>query len=114
MKKKIYQVYNDLYFVNILLVPGWNRGEVLNHFDCDVSRGSGAAIPLDSGVAIWVESFGKDWEAVLCHEAIHAANIILEQKGVEVSTKNDEALTYLAQWIFSRCFPICKKLAGKK
>jgi hypothetical protein len=111
---KIYQVYNDLYLVNVLLAVGWDRGEVMQHFEQDIGRGQGAAIEIDAGVAIWIGSLDENWEGILCHESIHAANIILMQKGVKISTKNDEALTYLAQWIFERCLPICKKLAGSR
>ncbi len=35
----------------------------------------------------------------IAHEALHTVNSILFDRGVEVSTKNDEAQAYLLSWV---------------
>lgn len=40
------------------------------------------------------------------HEAIHAANFTLEDVGIEISTSNDEALTYLHDLILEEGFKL--------
>lgn len=44
------------------------------------------------------ESHKDDW-AIIAHEALHAANRVLEHVGVEISTTNDEAQAYLLTYI---------------
>lgn len=36
---------------------------------------------------------------IVVHECIHAATYILRAAGVKISTKNDEALTYLVEYL---------------
>lgn len=43
---------------------------------------------------------------VLGHECIHAANMILNAAGVKTTTSNDEALTYLFEFIFGKCLTV--------
>ena len=46
---------------------------------------------------------------VLAHESIHAANWILRDAGVRISTKNDEPLTYLTEYIMDELVPYADK-----
>ncbi len=42
-----------------------------------------------------------DWH-ILAHEAVHAGNWVLRQKGVKIGRKNDEALAYYVSWIVEK------------
>lgn len=57
------------------------------------------------GELVWCHSPEKVTDPFICHEAIHAANGMLGACGVEITTDNDEALTYTAQF----CFESIKK-----
>lgn len=52
------------------------------------------------GELVWIHSPEKISNPYICHESIHAANGMLGACGVEISTDNDEALTYTSQFIF--------------
>ena len=46
-----------------------------------------------------IKKHRRDDISVLAHECLHITNYILKDKGVGVSTKNDEAQTYLLGYI---------------
>jgi hypothetical protein len=102
--KKAYSFYNDVYFQNFFFIPNWTRDDVIRVFDFPVHRhAQGMAFQTEEGIVIWIRDFTFENLDYLHHECIHATNIMFEEKGVKISTKNDEAQTYMSQWIFSRC-----------
>lgn len=108
--KKVHHFYSDLYKENIYLMAGFSVKQVQEYWDeFAVPRGvHGKCFELKSdkndGVFIWLKTNKKTDAEFLVHECIHAASYILDSRGVEISAKNDEALAYLSQWIFSNCF----------
>lgn len=114
MKKKTpVHFYSDLYFMNFYFCPGWTREEMRSWFGVELEQHCyGIMIPLDTGIAIWIDKVEKT--GGLVHECVHAANYLFEQKGIRISTKNDEAQAYLVQWIFDNCFPHCLKKSRRK
>lgn len=49
-------------------------------------------------------------ESVIVHECVHAANRILNAVGVKADYLNDEAQTYLIDWIFKEVKKFLKKI----
>lgn len=45
----------------------------------------------------------------IAHEAIHAANFILAERGVECHPRNDEPLAYLTEWMVDKINSVLKK-----
>ena len=104
MKKKAYQFYNDVYFQPFFFLPNWTREEIINVFKYDPEEGAqGMAFTTSDGIFIWIKDFTNENMGYLCHEAVHAANILFQQRGQKISTKNDEAQAYMVQWIFDNC-----------
>lgn len=54
----------------------------------------------------WVLLSKKPLLGEIAHEAVHAANFLLRDLGVETTMKNDEPHAYLVQWI---CEELTKK-----
>lgn len=119
MKKKYFVFHQDLYHQDVAFLAEWTRADVLEYLDTDTSSYSGGMTFQKGGVVfVWIRDWKKhkdisDNLEYLHHESIHAANFILASRGVKVSARNDEALTYLSQWIFSRCMA-CQKEKRKK
>lgn len=58
----------------------------------------------DAGTAVFlIFNFHKKGTVItpgtIAHESLHAANMILNEVGVQTDQMNDEALTYLTEWI---------------
>ena len=51
----------------------------------------------------------KITNGIICHEAIHAAGMILNRAEVISSFDNDEPLCYLAEWISNNIYAFIKK-----
>ena len=45
----------------------------------------------------------------ITHESIHTAHFILQSRGLKESYENDEAETYLAEWITDKVYGFIKK-----
>lgn len=56
------------------------------------------------GVYIMLIKHGKVRPDTIAHEALHITNYIFGDKGVEVSTGNDEYSCYLMDWIVEKAF----------
>lgn len=96
--------YCETYFQNYYFCPGWTAKQVKDYFNIDLYENShGSCSHNSQGVVIWVKGNGYEALENLCHESIHAANFTLDSKGVDVTTRNDEALAYLAQFVFRNC-----------
>lgn len=51
---------------------------------------------------ILVKTSHKDDWSVIAHEALHVSNMILNSRGVEIDTSNDEASAYLMSYIIEK------------
>lgn len=51
-------------------------------------------------VAIILLTSDSDIQASLVHESVHAANYLLTDLDIPVSAHNDEAVAYVAEWVF--------------
>lgn len=52
----------------------------------------------------------KLYHSTIAHEAIHAANLLLDARGVVITQNNDEPLTYLVDWIIDEVYKYLRKL----
>lgn len=57
------------------------------------------------GVFVWIN--GKDNIKVICHEALHAANAIMNWLGMKGDTDNDEWQAYLVGWCVECIYDVC-------
>lgn len=48
---------------------------------------------------IFIKSHHKDNWGLICHEALHTTNFILDSVGIPADNNNDEAHCYLLGWI---------------
>jgi hypothetical protein len=53
---------------------------------------------------VYIAVFNRE-PGTLAHEAVHAANYMLERAGVKMSYENDEAQAYLVGHIVDQCMP---------
>lgn len=100
-KIKVYHLYDYLYRENIYVFVGSPKkmAKKFPHFAPFDSCGR-TFYPFDNkwpGVCIWLKKHW-DWH-ILAHEAVHAGNWILRNKGVIINRRNDEALAYYVQFI---------------
>lgn len=104
------KIYSDLYHDTIWFCPGMTPDEFKNFstkkiMECeDCVNDDGATISNDLGIVIWIRHNSALGLPDLVHECIHAANYLLSKRGVTVTSKDDEALAYLVQWIFTVCY----------
>jgi hypothetical protein len=83
----------------------WLEGRKIRDFDHIDEYKNARAITLRRTKRSASIIFMKEWKdcpdtiAILCHEAIHAANFILAESGVNEKKGCDEALTYLTHFI---------------
>lgn len=109
--------YESVYGVNFYFLPGYTSEELTmaiknnldEHFE-DKLKCAGLTVSITSkkgifGIFIWLEKneISKYMLSKLHHECIHASNNVLDRVGVLASFKNDEAQTYLSEWIFNKC-----------
>lgn len=59
---------------------------------------------------LWDDYKSPKYLQCLTHECNHAAINILGNIGVEISHQNQEALCYLQDYIFRRCYEYCLKI----
>lgn len=102
--------HNDTYYEDFYFCPGFKESDyerAVKEFDSrynpNISDCDGCIDNPHHGIFIWVRHRGIAGLGSLHHECIHAANECLKQKGVKQDTDNDEALTYLSQWLFEKC-----------
>jgi hypothetical protein len=96
--------YNDTYLENFYFIPEWTPEQIRKYFGFEVTDKTGGSCWFtNNGVVIWVREFNIKSLDCLHHEAIHAANFVLNYKGVKSDNDNDEAHAYLSQWVFKRC-----------
>ena len=109
MKRKTYKAYQDLYHQEIIFIPNWTRMEVIETFSEDLTNAAGAVFVKNGIIVIWIKEFTYENLDYLCHESVHAANMIFALRGQAIDVKNDEAQAYLVQWIFEVCKKVLKK-----
>lgn len=104
------KIHNDLYHQDIYFIPGLSEEDYdkfIRKFDPKYHSSIGSSYgytTLAAGkVFIWLKDNKFENLGALCHECVHAANFILNDRGIKQDTNNDEALTYLAQWVFEKC-----------
>lgn len=111
MKKlrKPYWFYDDVYRLNYYFMPGFTKEEIemaikknssLDYECSELDGYGGKCIQVMGNIYLWVDC--KSNVATLAHECLHAAHLILRQKGVDVTT-NDEALAYYLEFIMRKC-----------
>lgn len=101
--------YSDLYHQDFYFCPKFTQEEYVKAvakksegYSVDLSSSFGHCTSTSDGIFIWLKGDNIEYLGALCHESIHAANFMLESRGIHVSEKEDEPLTYLAQWIFEK------------
>lgn len=114
--KKAHHFYCELYKENFYFLCTPNIKNVQfywSDFDAD-EQTKGRCFELSndkcSGIFIWIKSTDQSGLGALVHESIHAANFLLESRGVETDRGNDENLAYYAQWIFEQCHKRMRKI----
>lgn len=102
--------HNDTYFQDFYFCPGFKETDYEKSVKDFDPRYNPNLIDTDGctddpygGIFIWIRYRGMNGLSLLHHECIHAANECLHQRGVKQDTSNDEALTYLSQWLFEKC-----------
>lgn len=109
-----YWFYCELYHHNFYFCPAFTREElaaaIFNNFQLDYPIGDCAAggscivVEMDDGRAgtfIWVDD-PKQLD-VLVHECVHAANDLLNKRGIRFDADNDEPYAYYVQYLFNKC-----------
>lgn len=105
--------YNDLYHKYIYFLPciteeAYERAvrKIDPKYVSNIGLAGGYSSHVNGHVFIWIKDNKLDNLGALSHESIHAANFILDDCGIKQDTENDEALTYLSQWIFEKCLKL--------
>lgn len=93
----MYKIHCELYKIDIHVFIG---AEPVDNRKVNKKKDGGATWMKKGIVHMWLSN--KRHTGEVMHECIHAANFILHSRGVKISTKNDEALTYLVEWIYGR------------
>lgn len=98
-------VYDEMYMINYLFFKS-QKGMVdyINDtYDVDFANrmAKGRMLSWWHGDQVYIGVYASSPSA-LAHEAFHASNIVLEQRGIKADTDNDEAQAYLIGWIFSK------------
>lgn len=106
--KKALRFVADVYQQEFFFLKYWSRKQFETTLNIDSNNSGGMTVLKDGIVYIWIESITGEGVSHLVHECIHAANFTLGIRGIKVSTKNDEAQTYLTQWIFHQCYTSLK------
>jgi hypothetical protein len=115
--KKPYIFYSDLYKENFLFMPGYTQKQINSLFKKlkiedppKVENCEGTTDFYDGFIVIWSKHKDKSQESILnlVHESVHAANLILDFKGIPISLENDETQAYLIEWIFENCYKVLK------
>jgi hypothetical protein len=102
----------DIYKENFYFFAGASEYVIKSFFkrnkidiDLDFKNDSGNTIMTEFGIVIWLDdrSFNPENLGNLAHEANHAANYILKDRGIRGSRDNDEAASYLIGYIVKEC-----------
>lgn len=85
------------------LIQAFKRNDLENPFILEDQLG--IAGERKKGIVIWMKNKDRSNEnlTTLHHECIHAASYLLSSRGVKADFDNDEPLTYMSQFIFSKC-----------
>lgn len=93
--------YNDLNRYckrnNVIMEERSHHGLAAN---IENSEGLAGVLVDEEGEAEFFVAIREKCIGTLSHECLHAAFFILENVGVEISFQNQEAITYLHQYIF--------------
>jgi hypothetical protein len=76
------------------------------HYVKDASDYAGLTEAQEHHVDIYIK---EPLCAVIAHEAVHAANYILSDRGVLCDHDNDEPLAYLVEWVVSKVVDALKR-----
>lgn len=104
IERKALKFVADVYQQEFFFLKYWSREQFESVLSVDSSNSGGMTVFKDGCIYIWIEDISGEGVSHLVHECIHAANFTLGVRGIKVSTKNDEAQTYLTQWIFHQCY----------
>lgn len=114
--------YNDLFRVQIFAFIDVDqklfKEFMLKRYDYDVEDVqymSGAAVECTKRdrleIVIWTR---EEDIAALTHECLHAASIILRNRGVSFAKESEEVYAYLQEWIIMKIINKHNKLKEKK
>lgn len=120
---KHYWFYDQLYLFNFRLVWPITKATLEKYLEDEFPDGPPCVFDDDEfgGKAIFAPTGGKggtyivalrhwrgnaDDHSNLVHECLHIANLILNHRGVGVTTDNDEAQTYLLQYLVRQCLNV--------
>lgn len=115
--KKATTFYSDLFKEGFVFLPGYTQKQVntfLKRFkvedSIEIEGCEGLTVFSQNFVIIWSKYKDKSIESLttLVHESVHAANMILDHKGIPMSLENDESQAYLVEWIFENCYKVLK------
>jgi hypothetical protein len=114
--KKAHTFQSDLYKENFIFLPAFTQRQI-NSFTknnkiepIDISSCEGQTICFNDFIVIWSKHKDRSIESLstLVHECVHAANMILDHKGIPMSLENDESQAYLVEWLFENCLRALK------
>ncbi len=104
------KIFNDLYHQPYVFLPAVTEEQyekaIRKHdpkYVVNLTGMHGHTTRVDDCIFIWVRDDKLKGLGPLHHESIHAANYTLSDRGIKIDAINDEALTYLSQWIFEKC-----------
>lgn len=100
MKRRTIKV--DVYDIDVTFFIGRPVSEPNKYMGHEVMKSDRKGNCSFNGkeVVLWVRY--KYDHPTIAHECVHAAMFILDSCGVEISQKNDEALAYLVEYIYTR------------
>jgi hypothetical protein len=115
--KKPFMFHSDIYRENFLFLPAYTQKQVNNALKklkatelIDISGCDGQTVFCADFVVIWSKHKDKSVESLstLVHECVHAANMVLDHKGIPMNLENDESQAYLVEWLFENCLRALK------
>jgi hypothetical protein len=109
--------YSKLYNIDFYFFINWPAAEfeayLDEHFDYatelhPLDNGETGIIEIKDPVMIytWIRD-GHDPEQLMVHEAVHMAGFALDWVGIQASHENDEALAYLAEYLWVKAIHGC-------
>lgn len=101
------RVHSDLWDMDFYLCLGWTDEQFTKWYKRKFRKSPrieandyGMTEMIDGTIVIWTHD--KKGIPELAHECLHAANMCLGSRGVEVDLENDEPVAYLLAWLLEK------------
>ncbi|MEI6871478.1 MAG: hypothetical protein WCL08_04280 [Verrucomicrobiota bacterium] len=112
--RKSGHIYVEIYGHNIHLVWDCKVAEYRRFakskgiIDSMAEDSNGRCLSGESATIIWIQKWEEETYdmATLSHECIHAAVMILRDRGIDPMACKEEPLAYLQGWIFQKCMDL--------